>query len=162
MTWKTFAGLLVVLGISMPAAAQQEQQEQQKQPPAAPAQPMTIETIHSGFVIAPDTRFTQVNDRTGTFAGVYGGYLLEQTFLVGAGGYWLANSDHDFKMAYGGAVVGWTFHGDRPVSYGARVLVGGGDATVSTTYGELLNLPPGTAGRIVATRCAPRLRATPV
>src|SRR5215475_3523252 len=86
MVFKHFAGLLVVLGVCAPAAAQQEQQQ-----PAAPAQPMTIETIRSGFVIAPDTRFTQVNDRSATLAGVYGGYLLEQTFLVGGAGYWLTN-----------------------------------------------------------------------
>src|SRR5262245_42856344 len=102
MVFKHFAGLLVVLGVCAPAAAQQEQQ----QPPAAPAQaqaqPMTIETIRSGFVIAPDTRFTQVNDRSATLAGVYGGYLLEQTFLVGGAGYWLTNGSHDFGMAYGG------------------------------------------------------------
>src|SRR5262245_45674764 len=106
MVFKHFAGLLVVLGMCAPAAAQQEQQQQ---PPAPPqAQPMTIETIRSGFVIAPDTRFTQVNDRAATLAGVYGGYLLEQTFLVGGAGYWLTNGSHDFEMAYGGAVVGWT------------------------------------------------------
>ena len=110
---------------------------------------MKIETIQSGFVIAPDTRFTQVDDRAATFAGAYGGYLLEQTFLVGAGGYWLANQDHDFKMAYGGAVVGWTFRGDHAFAYGGRVLIGGGDATLSSTYGELLHLPPGT---VVGTR----------
>jgi hypothetical protein len=138
MTIRTLACLLAVLGVCVPAFAQQQ--------PAAPAQaqPMQIETIHSGFVVAPDTRFTQVDDRTATFAGVYGGYLLEQTFLVGAGGYWLANSDHDFKMAYGGAVVGWTFHGDRALAYGTRVLVGGGEATLSSTYGAILNLPSGT------------------
>ena len=141
MVFKHFAGLLVVLGVCAPAAAQQEQQQ-----PAAPvqAQPMTIETIRSGFVIAPDTRFTQVNDRSATLAGVYGGYLLEQTFLVGGAGYWLTNGDHDFGMAYGGAVVGWTFHANRAISFGPRVLVGGGDATISSTYGRILNLPPGT------------------
>jgi hypothetical protein len=145
MVFKNFAVLLVVLGMCAPAAAQQEQQQQ----PTAPAQPMTIETIHSGFVIAPDTRFTQVNDRSATLAGVYGGYLLEQTFLVGGAGYWLTNGDHDFEMAYGGAVVGWTFHGNRAISFGPRVLVGGGDATISSTYGKILNLPPGT---VVGTR----------
>src|SRR6476660_4039969 len=137
MTNTILLALLTVVAAAGPAYAQQ--------PPAPPpAQPMQIETIQSGFVIAPDSRFTQVDDRTATFAGAYGGYLTEKTFLVGAGGYWLANEDHDFKMAYGGAVVGWTFRGDHALAYGARVLVGGGDATLSSTYGELLNLPPGT------------------
>jgi hypothetical protein len=134
--------LLLAASLSAPAAAQQT-------PASPPAQPMKIETLHSGAVIAPDARFTQVNDRTATLVGVYGGYLTEQTFLVGAGGYWLANGSHDFEMAYGGAVVGWTFHGERALAFGTRVLVGGGNATLSTTYGELLDLPPGT---VLATR----------
>jgi hypothetical protein len=134
--------LLIAASVPAPAAAQQT-------PAPPPAQPMKIETLHSGPVIAPDARFTQVNDRTATLVGVYGGYLTEQTFLVGAGGYWLANGSHDFEMAYGGAVVGWTFHGDRALAFGTRVLVGGGNATLSTTYGELLDLPPGT---VLATR----------
>jgi hypothetical protein len=135
-------GLLFAAFVAAPAVAQQT-------PPPPPAQPMKIETLQSGPVIAPDTRFTQVNDRTATLVGAYGGYLTEQTFLIGAGGYWLANGSHDFEMAYGGAVVGWTFNGTRAFSYGTRVLVGGGNATLSTTYGELLDLPAGT---VVATR----------
>jgi len=142
MTNKLLLALLTVVAAAGPAYAQQ---------PAAPppAQPMQIETIQSGFVIAPDSRFTQIDDRTATFAGAYGGYLAEKTFLVGAGGYWLANEDHDFKMAYGGAVIGWTIRCDHAFAYGARVLVGGGEATLSSSYAQLLNIPDGT---VVSTR----------
>ena len=52
-------------------------------------------------------------------------------------------------MAYGGAVIGWTIRGDHAFAYGARVLVGGGDATLSSSYAELLNIAPGT---VVSTR----------
>src|SRR4051812_34747871 len=75
--------------------------------------PLRIEPIDSGFVVAPDARFTSVNDRFATLAGVYGGWLTDRTLLIGAGGYWLANRDDDFEMQYFGGVARWTIGGHR-------------------------------------------------
>jgi hypothetical protein len=65
--------------------------------------------------------------------------MTDQTLMIGAGGYWLANEARDFKMAYGGAVVEWFVRGDRQTGVSARALVGGGRATLSNTLGELLD-----------------------
>ena len=120
-----------------PAAAQQ----------AAPtrATALEIKELEDGFVVAPDVRFSQVNDRTATLAGVYGGWLTDRTLLVGGGAYWLTNRDDDLKMQYAGGLVRWTVGGHRRVGVSAGALVGVGDATLSRTYGDVLGIPVGTA-----------------
>jgi len=114
---------------------------------AAPASPLKIEPIDSGFVLAPDARFSEVNDKFATLAGVYGGWLTDRTLLVGAGGYWLANRDDNFKMQYFGGVGSWTIGARRKVGLRAGALVGGGSATLAKTYGDLFGeIPAGAPG----------------
>ena len=113
----------------------------------SPASPLKIEPIDSGFVVAPDARFTEVNDKFATLAGVYGGWLTDRTLLVGAGGYWLANRDDNFKMQYFGGVGSWTIGARRKVGLRAGALVGGGSATLAKTYGDLCGeIPAGAPG----------------
>jgi hypothetical protein len=107
---------------------------QQSPPPPGSLQ---IERIESGFVIAPDAKFTEVDDRFATLAGVYGGWLTDRTLLVGAGAYWLANRDDAFKMQYYGGLVRWTFAARHTFGVSAGGFVGFGDATLGRTYGEL-------------------------
>src|SRR5262245_27029169 len=112
-----------------------------------PSTPLRIEPIESGFVIAPDARFTEVNDKFATLAGVYGGWLTDRTLLVGAGGYWLANRDDNFTMQYFGGVGSWTIGARRKVGLRAGALVGGGSATLAKSYGDLFGeIPAGTPG----------------
>jgi hypothetical protein len=113
----------------------------------SPASPLKIEPIDSGFVVAPDARFTEVNDKFATLAGVYGGWLTDRPLLVGAGGYWLANRDDNFKMQYFGGVGSWTIGARRKVGLRAGALVGGGSATLAKTYGDLFGeIPAGAPG----------------
>lgn len=113
----------------------------------SPASPLKIEPIDSGFVVAPDARFTEVNDKFATLAGVYGGWLTDRTLLVGAGGYWLANRDDNFKLQYFGGVGSWTIGPRRKVGLRAGALVGGGSATLAKTYGDLFGeIPAGAPG----------------
>lgn len=102
--------------------------------------PMTVERIHSGFVVAPDVKMTQVDKTTSALAGGYAGWLTDDTFFVGGGGYWLANQTNDRKMAYGGLVVQWLTHADRRIGFGAKGLIGGGRATLGTTLSDTLRL----------------------
>ena len=70
--------------------------------------PMIVETIHSGFLAAPDVKVTEVDHKTSELVGGYAGWVTDDTFLVGGGGYWLANArGNDREMAYGGLVVQW-------------------------------------------------------
>src|SRR2546430_782100 len=111
------------------AAAQSDQ-------PAALAQttsgPMIVERVKSGFLVAPDFKVTKFDRQTSTLAGVYGGWLADQTFLVGAGGYWLTDRSRTRDMMYGGFLLGWFVHADRRIGYGAKGLIGGGEATLTS------------------------------
>lgn len=122
------------------------------QAPATPQGPLTLEKIDSRFVVAPDVRFTQVNDRDATLAGATAGWLMDKTLMVGGGGYVLTNRDRDFKMAYGGLVVEYSQWGDRAVSFGLRGLVGAGTATLSDTFsvpfGDAMPMAPVSNARM--------------
>jgi hypothetical protein len=139
--------LLRLLLITLGAACWATQAEAQC---TAQTQGLRVEPIESGFVIAPDAKFTEVNDRFATLAGVYGGWLSDRTLLIGAGAYWLTNRDHDFKMQYGGGIVRWTIGGHRTLGLSTGALIGIGDATLPRRYGDLFRVADGgttSAGR---------------
>jgi hypothetical protein len=120
-------------------------EEPQPAPPAKDAGPLTIERLHSGFVIAPDNRFAEVDGHFGNFVGGYAGWSTDRTLLVGVGGYWLTNDPNRIDMGYGGALVEWVVRGDRRFTLSTRALIGGGGATVTDT---LANLGYPTDGRM--------------
>ena len=84
---------------------------------------LTLEPVQEGFVIAPDVRFGRVNGRDAYFMGAYGGWMFDKSILVGGGGYWLTNRDHDYEMQYGGAVVEWLSHATQRIGFGTRALM---------------------------------------
>jgi len=124
------ACLLVVLA-PLAAAAQSGA------PPATPQNqgPMTVERVKSGFLVAPDFKVTEFDHRVSGLAGAYAGWLSDRTFFLGGGGYWLANRSRDREMAYGGLVVGWFAGADRRVRFGAKGLIGGGQARLVSSFG---------------------------
>ncbi len=139
MTGRIIALIALCIASLLPSAAAAQA--------AAPASPLKIEPIDSGFLVAPDARFTEVNGKFATLAGVYGGWLTDRTLLIGAGGYWLANRDDNFKMQYFGGVGSWTIGARRKVGLRAGALVGGGSATLAKTYGDLFGeMPAGAPG----------------
>jgi len=129
---RLFAAVAVMLSAlaPLPAAAQGGA--------ASGSGPMIVERIKSGFLVAPDFKVTQFDHTTSELAGAYAGWLTDQTFFVGGGGYWLANRSHDRDLAYGGLVLGLLGRGDRRVGFGAKALLGGGRATVTTSFDDFL------------------------
>lgn len=127
----TFFALLTTLAAT-PARAQQ----------AAPAAGLQIQEVESGFVVAPDARFTSINDRSATLAGLYGGYQVDRTLLVGGAAYWLTNRDDSFDVRYAGGLARWTFGGHRAVGVSAGAFVGLGTATLARSYGDLFGAVP--------------------
>jgi hypothetical protein len=103
--------------------------------------PMTVERVHSGFLVAPDFKVTGVDRKTSELAGAYAGWLSDDQFFIGAGGYWLANQTSDRKMAYGGLVVQWLARTNERVGFSAKGLFGGGRATLTSTASQILALP---------------------
>jgi hypothetical protein len=101
---------------------------QQPAPPTA-AGAIQIEPMENGFVIAPDVKITDVSGSTRGLVGAYGGYLLDNTFLFGAGAYWLPDGPNGMDLWYGGAIVGWQIHARERLGFSLRTLVGGGEAS---------------------------------
>jgi hypothetical protein len=129
--------LLALLAVMAPGPARAQQA-------AAPAG-FQVQEFESGFVVAPDVRVTNINDRSATLAGVYGGYQLDRTLLVGGAAYWLTNRDDNFDVHYAGGLARWTFGGHRAVGISTGAFIGVGEATLSRTYGDLFGAPPTTA-----------------
>jgi hypothetical protein len=135
-------GALVIL--AAPAAAQQaapgsvdpSPQPSGQSTPVAPGT-LTVERVPSGWVISPDVTMTEFNKEFGTLIGAYGGWLSDRTWLLGMGGYWLANNTHDQGMAYGGLVLQAMAHSDQRIGFAVKGLVGGGEAEVTAPYRDV-------------------------
>src|ERR1043165_7952748 len=70
------------------------------------AGPMTVQRIGNSAFIAPEFKITDFNGKTSTVAGAFGGYLVENTFFIGAGGYGLTDPSNLRDMWYFGLVTG--------------------------------------------------------
>lgn len=103
--------------------------------------PMTVERIHSGVLVAPDFKVTEVDRKTSELVGGYAGWLTDDRFFVGGAGYWMANQSRDREMAYGGVLVQWLMRTNARIGFSAKGLVGGGQATLSDDYS--IRLPDG-------------------
>ena len=140
---KAFFVFVAALFITSSAWAQSAQN-----PPAPTNGPLVLERIHGPWVLAPDFKVTDLDGRTGQLPGVYGGRLLDDTLLIGGAVYWLANDERDFKMTYGGVLVGWQSHEFGRIRFGGRGLTGFGRATLGVDTAPLRGITPlAPAGR---------------
>jgi len=96
--------------------------------------PLTVEPVTDRWVIAPDLRVTEIGDGRGTLAGVYGGRLLDERLLVGAGAYWLVDGLHDTDFSYFGPVLEWSTFTGAGLDVSIRTLAGLGSATHSLSF----------------------------
>ena len=94
-------------------------------------QTLTQGGIESNFLIAPDYKFTEVDGDFAGLAGFYGGWLIDQKFLIGGAAYFQTNGGNESDMKYGGAVLEYFFNPTRVANISVRGLVGGGTATLN-------------------------------
>src|SRR5262252_7464244 len=99
---------LAMLACISPVARAEDGDDQVPTSPAGAQGPMTIERVHNGFAGAPEFKIANVDGKMGPFLGGYGGVLLDNTLLLGAGGYWLLDeTSRVHSMGYGGFVIEW-------------------------------------------------------
>ena len=137
---KTTTAALVLSALSLSAALAGAQDTAPEQPQGQSR--MQVTQLKSGWLGAPDVKFSRVDDQAATFAGGYGGWVTDGTLLVGGGGYWLANGSDDFEMGYGGLVVEWLARTNRRIGFGGRALIGAGTATLGLSYADLVGTVP--------------------
>lgn len=95
---------------------------------------LTSGNVESGFLVAPDFKFTDVNGDFATLAGAYGGWVVDKKFLIGGGVYTLANGSGADAMTYGGGVLEYFLNQGSLVNVSVRSLVGGGNATLGPSF----------------------------
>jgi len=135
--WLGVQSALAIVVLASPAAAQAA-----GGPPSSSSQgPIVVEQVRDGFAFAPDVRVTDVNHQTGILAGGYGGWMIDNTLLLGGGGYGLTNGSGKTGLGYAGFVIGWMERADKPVGYGVRALFGFGEGSVTSPY-TAVRYPP--------------------
>ena len=95
---------------------------------------LVSEDFHSGGFGAPVVKFSEVADEFAVFAGGRGGWIVNHTFVIGAGGYGLANdirfSDsvigRDIEFGYGGLELEYINSSNKLVHFTVYLLIGGG------------------------------------
>ena len=86
---------------------------------------------------APAVRFTSIDNKLGVITGGYGGVLLNNKIMLGAGGYSLVNKiaaprpnvpddDLDLGLWYTGFVGEYIFKSSKLIHWSAGTLIGGG------------------------------------
>ncbi len=128
-----FAAACLVLGAGAAWAADQAPASGQGQAGG----PLVLQPSGDGPVVTPDVKFVKLGSEYGTMVGAYGGWLVDNKLLLGAGGYWLADHGHHDQvagMSYFGFVAGWTVPVGNALHVGLRGLVGFGQASLTDTY----------------------------
>ncbi len=100
--------------------------------------------VQSGGFGAPVVKFSTVKNNFAIFVGGYGGWLINHTLLIGAGGYGLVNkikgpqsalyfynyvSDVRIEFGYGGLILEYIGLPNNLIHYSVSVLVGGGEVS---------------------------------
>ena len=115
-----------------------------------------LEDLEHGGFGGPIVRFTQINGHLGVLTGGRGGWIIDHRFVLGGGGYGLANGIEaeglappfqetvggtvpavpDLEMGYGGGMLEYIIASDALVHFSVELLVGAGGATTADNWKE--------------------------
>jgi hypothetical protein len=139
MSWMRNAGAALACALLPLAASAQTSSDDDVQPPPTQQGPMIVERVHSGFLIAPEVKATRFDKQVKPLVGGSAGWVADETFFIGGGGYWMPERGRsDRELAYGGVVLQlFLMNGDR-FGLSAKGLFGGGRATLPDTVTEIV------------------------
>lgn len=93
------------------------------------------EVTHGGFG-GPVIKLTEINGQTGVLVGGRGGWIINNTLVIGGGGYGLANevdgsqvilgSTQKLNFGYGGFEMEYIINSDKMIHATVGFLIGGG------------------------------------
>jgi hypothetical protein len=95
--------------------------------------PMVVTRVQSGFLVAPEFKVTNFDNKVSGLAGFSAGWLHDQTFFIGGGAYFLTDWSSTRELGYGGLVLGWSLFPEERVGISLKGLIGGGIATRAST-----------------------------
>jgi len=139
MTRLVFAGALLAAALPLTASAQSAADA--TQPPVNQG-PMKMERIQSGFAATPEVKITDFDGKAAGLIGGSAGYVAEEAFFIGGGGYWMATDRSNFhELAYGGFVMQWFVLNNDRFGVSGKVLLGGGHAETPQLVTQVVGLP---------------------
>ena len=100
---------------------------------------LEITEMKSGFVAAPEVRFTTINDRSTTLAGGYAGWQSDGALFIGGAGYFNTNRSRNFEFQTGGALVGYSLFRHKALALTPSFYAGLGSAELTRPYGSLVD-----------------------
>ena len=141
----TLAAALLAVLIPLTASAQSSVDDQQ---PPVNQGPMIVDRVHNGFLIAPEAKATMFDKRVFGMVGGSAGWVADDTFFIGGGGYWMpSRRGSDRRLAYGGVVLQWFVINSDRFGISAKGLLGGGEATLPETVTQIIPVPAPPIGR---------------
>lgn len=146
MIGRALAGVLLLVMLPLAGSAQtlDSTGDGSAQPPANQG-PMIVERIHSGVLFAPEVKATRFDREIKPLVGGSIGWVAEETFFFGGGGYWMPETGHsDRELGYGGFVMQWFVTNSDRFGVSGKVLLGGGTATTPQTVTQYIYPPVAT------------------
>jgi hypothetical protein len=95
-----------------------------------------LEKIRSGFVAAPEFKFSEMDGESANLLGGHAGWLTDRKLFLGGGAYWLTSGAAGADLAYGGALVEWFAQRNDKFNLSFRGLVGAGTGTLAVDLGD--------------------------
>ncbi len=115
--------LLVVALLVTPTAMAQDESKPE----------VLVDNLESGWLVAADSKFSEVDGKFAHFLGAYGGWLVNHKLLVGGGAYGKTTDVNRYEMGYGGFVLEYFVNPNRLVNFSVKGLVGGGGVSLLWT-----------------------------
>jgi hypothetical protein len=119
---KTISLIVLICLVAFPALAQEET--------------LIKGEIESGGFGGPVVKFTSMNGEGGILIGGRGGWIINHSFIIGGGGYGLANNikakvpgpngERYLNFGYGGVEMEYVSQPTRLIHFSYMVLIGGG------------------------------------
>lgn len=123
---KKYCIVLLIFAMAVPIAVQAQEKT------------LISEPVESGGYLGPGWKISSIDNDLGILIGGRGGWVINRTFMLGCGIYWLASDiditmsesglmeDNELKMRYGGFVMEYIIMPDWLVHLSAHSLLGYG------------------------------------
>jgi hypothetical protein len=96
-----------------------------------------LEKMQSGFVVAPEFKFSELDSESASLLGGRAGWLTDRKLFLGAGAYFLTSGPSESGLAYGGALVEWFAQRNDRFNLSFVGLLGAGTGTLAVDADDL-------------------------
>ena len=127
---KKFLIILIVFIVALPALLNAEEKT------------LFGDDFKSGFYGAPAFKITFVNSELAVLLGGHGAWIVNKTFSLGMGGYWLAEDVGNLSMTYGGLELGYVLFPDRLLHPAFTALFATGNASLGSSNDVFFAIEP--------------------